>query len=221
MTKSESSVIVGVLIGIDLFITALNIFPTGNIGVDHFFSLALESNFTTWYSSAKLLGGAFLCWSIVRAGISSKWSIQVLGILLLCISMSETAMFHERTAAAIHTIRTGEVWTHGGGGAWVIYLSPLVIVSLVFFVRALLLLRREYRRGSVWLMSGLGTWMVVLAAETTPLWGGDLGPEFLESAVIVEESCEMIGATFILYGLLTYLAAAVCESAPSGRQIHE
>ena len=205
MTKNESSFIVWLLIAIDIFILLLNMFPTGNSGADHFMSLDDESNFVTWYCSSKLLIGAMLCLIVSRLRVGFRWTSRFAGTALLGISMSETSMFHERLSAAIYTISTGEVVLTGGKGIWVIYLAPVCLTVLLVLARVAQKVSREF---SVIRWPMIGTvlfWTAVLIAETAPLWSGPMTESSLRTAVVVEESCELFGATTLLIGLLAVI----------------
>ncbi len=202
MTKNESSFLIWSLLGLDFLIVLLNVFPTGNSGVDHFLSLDAESNFVTWYSSSKLFCAALLCLLTARMQSQFLWTFRIAAIALLGISMSETAMFHERLSAAIYTIRTGEVLRTGGQGLWVIYLSPVCLAVL------LMLARLSQKVSTVFpvirwpVISTILLWVVVLIAETAPRWAGPLTDAGLRMAVVIEESSELLGATTLLIGLL-------------------
>ena len=205
MTKNESSFIVWLLIAIDIFILLLNMFPTGNSGADHFMSLDDESNFVTWYSSSKLLIGAMLCLIVSRLRVDFRWTFRFAGIALLGISMSETSMFHERLSAAIYTIRTGEVILTGGKAIWVIYFAPACLIVFLVLARAAQKASREFRVIRWPMISAVFLWTVVLIAETAPRWAGLTTESSQRTAVIIEESCELFGASTLLYGLLALI----------------
>ena len=211
ITKNESSRLIGLLIGIDLFILFLNVFPTGNGGIDHFMSLDNESNFATWYSSSKLLIAAILCMIIAQTRSSFRWTFRFAGIALLGISMSETSMFHERLSAAIYTVRTGEVVLTGGKGLWVIYLAPACIIVLLALARVAQKVSKEFTVIRWPLVSTVFLWVSVLIAETAPRWAAPMTESNLRTAMIIEESCELFGATTLLIGLLAVIRE-ICDS---------
>lgn len=201
MTKKESSRIFWGLVGIDLLIVLLNVVPTENSGIDQFLSLDLESNFVTWYSSSKLLIAALLCFSISKETRNSRWLICFVGLALLGISMSETAMFHERLSGAIYTIRNGGILTAGAKGIWVLYLAPVCALVLLLLGYAAIKISREFP-AIRWPFIGVAVlWLGVLIAETAARWAGEMSPSELKAAMIVEESCEIFGATMMLYAL--------------------
>ncbi|MBL0060046.1 MAG: hypothetical protein IPP40_00710 [bacterium] len=205
MTKNESSLLIWLVIGIDLLIVVLNVFPTGNGGVDHYMSLDDESNFVTWYSSSKLLVTALLCVIVARLQDSFRWTFRFTGIALLGISMSETSMFHERLSAAIYTIRTGEVVLTGGKGIWVIYLAPVCLIVLLVLARVAQKVSKEFSVIRWPMISTVFLWTVVLIAETAPRWATPMTEASLRTAMIIEESCELFGATTLLIGLLAVI----------------
>lgn len=205
MTKNESSFIVWFFIAIDLFILLFNMFPTGNSGADHFMSIDDESNFVTWYSSSKLLFGALLCLIVSRRRVGFRWTFRFAGIALLGISMSETSMFHERFSAAIYTIRTGEVNMTGGKGLWVIYFAPVCLIVILVLARVAQKVSKEFKVIRWPMIFTVVLWTVVLIAEAAPRWAGLTTESSLRTAVIIEESCELFGASTLLYGLLALI----------------
>lgn len=201
MTKNESSRFILWLLGIELTIVLLNVFTTGNDGIDQFFSLDSESNFVTWYCSSKLLIAALLCFIIAKGKSSSRWLIRLVGLALLGISMSETAMFHERLSGAIYTIWNGEVLTTGAKGIWVLYLSPVCVLVLLLLGYTAFKISRVFPTIRRSFLGVVALWLVVLIAETAPRWAGAMSPSALNAAMIIEESCEIFGATMMLFTL--------------------
>lgn len=203
MTKNEASWIAALLLGVDLLIAALNIHTTGNRGLDDFMNVDFESNFVTWYSSSKLFFCAIICWALSRKLDGFKWTLLSTSIAMICISMSESSMFHERFAGALDTIITGKIRPEGLRGMWVVYLSPIVVLVLVVLARNMLLLARQFPGTRAPLSVAFILWVIVLVAETAPTWGSELSPRILQWGMLLEEFSEMFGTTLLVYGMCT------------------
>ncbi len=211
----NSSTVAVTLLAVDLFIVLLNLFPTGNSGVDSLFSLGDESNFTVWYSSLKLSIAAFLVIVISRHFRDRAYSLLAAGFSFLCLSVSETAMLHERLSGAVYTISSGELLTDGGDGIWVLYLAPFIVAAVFVMLRAFVGISKNSPSARLALLCGLSLWLVVPVAETIPRWAGPLSADMAALEVIVEESCELIGATLLIMGLTRVLAdqSNICPAA--------
>lgn len=200
--KIYSSLVAKILLVIDAMIITLNLFPTGNTGVDSLISLGDESNITVWYSSTKLAVAAFLLIILSQEFKTKRFSLLFSGFCCFCLSVSETAMLHERLSGAIYTISTGKLLTDGGNGIWVYYLAPIIVAAVFVMCRAFFHVSKNARSERYLLLAGLVLWVMVPLAETAPRWIGPLSNLAAAYEVLLEESFELLGATAVVLGLV-------------------
>lgn len=212
MSKNESSLLIWLLVGIDLSLMFLNVFPTGNGGIDDLFALDLESNFVVWYSSSKLLVASVLCWQAAELSVKSKWPLRVSAFACLAISISETAMIHERLYGAIHTLTQGFEMIGVGGGIWVLYLAPFIVFTATILALAFFRTGKQFPRTRIPLLIAFSLWVIVLIAETAPRWAAPLETWLERFFMLLEESCELFGTTALILGM--YAVRQETHSAP-------
>jgi hypothetical protein len=171
-----------------------------------FFFVDAEANIPTWYSSALLLLCAIILFAIAliqaenRERYVRQW--QFLAFIFLCLSIDETASFHEQMNAIGYIIKLKGLFYY----TWVIPAIFLVSIFVLFYLRFLAQLHPKTRRlfwlsGIIYLTGAIGFEM--------------LGGVMIESsdknglAYIIcyhfEEGLEFLGVTVFLYTLLNYL----------------
>lgn len=195
--------------------------------VPSFFDLDEERNFTTWYSSAKLLLAALAALACAieeppgprsRSG-RSVW--VVVALLLAGLSMDETATAHERLAALAMKLTAGESLRErllGGDPAkdafaWPVLFAPVIVAMLGFLVHALYSRLAKNRTSLVLGLAGCLCLAAALILEgpmvylSPPVeaWGAaEMGRYRLFT--FFEESAEVFGTTLILAALLLHAA---------------
>lgn len=173
-----------------------------------FFSLSLEGNLPTWYSSALLLGCGVLLLIIATgvqatgvqqggAAFSRRWSL--LGAIFLFMSLDEAVELHEQLGRLVK----GSGVLHF---SWVIPAAVLVFLIGLAYIPFLRHLPAATRRR--FLVSGILYVGGALFLEL-PLgwWTERAGEHSLGYALIdwVEETLEMLGASLFLLALLCHL----------------
>ncbi len=199
-----------------------------------FLNLDEERNFTTWYSSAKLLLaglGALACWRLepatLRAGLRS-WVWPVMAAVLVALSVDETATAHERLAAALMSGTTGESLRArllGGDSAkdaylWPVLFAPLAVALIWFLVSTLWARLRSSPRARAIGLVGCAAFVTALLLEGPAVWfsppveawGATETSRYVWFALI-EESAELIGTTAMLAATVLH-AAALAHAAP-------
>jgi len=168
------------------------------------FSLSLEGNLPTWYSSL-LLFACGITLHAVAAGARQqsapfKWRWTLLGCVFMFMSLDEAVELHEQlgTVVKLH----GVLYF-----SWVVPAGVIVLLLGLFYLPFLLHLpaRTRWR----FLIAGIMYVGGALLLEL-PLgfWAERAGTENLVYVLIdwVEESLEICGATLFLLSLLEYLA---------------
>ena len=139
---------IGILISADLILIILHLLWMERISL---INLEEEQNFATWYSSTKLLLiGIFsiVAYLIETPDLGAKLRLKhrklwlVMAVIFIGLSADETGTIHERLARYLmsHDFGQGIRQAIIGGDAtkdaflWVIFLSPLIIASLILFL---------------------------------------------------------------------------------------
>ena len=138
LSPASNRQIVSVLIIIDLIFVALYLAPTLLGYEPRMFDLDGESNFPTWYSSAKLflLAQALTALALVQARRSrlDAAPFLFLAAVALLLSADEVALIHERLARRFETGLTGVARADlyfTTTGYWMLALGPLLAAALV------------------------------------------------------------------------------------------
>jgi hypothetical protein len=166
-------------------------------------NLNAENNPSTWFSSALHLINAFLLGVIALVAERNRWRWALLAVLVLGVSMDETAQLHERLSEFLHVALS----TSGPlRFAWVIPAAGLVIVVAALSTRMLMRVP-----GGGLVLAGVAVFLI-----------GAMGLEMIEAdrsdaighvdtvmLVLcgVEELLEMIGAILAMAGLMRTVAA--------------
>ena len=209
-----------VLVGIDLILVVVNL-----LGAPSFLSLDEERNFSTWYSSAKLLGTALAavwCMSLEPAILYrglKRFTWPAVALLFTGLSMDETSTAHERLATVLMSSGEGDsLRTRLLGGdsakdafAWPVLFAP-VIVAVIYFLVSALYSRMKSDRRSLWLgIAGCTAFVAAVLLEgpavyfSPPIaaWGEAEVARYTLFAV-AEETAEIAGTTLMLASLLLH-----------------
>ena len=190
------------IVAAGLIVEVLRFGSVGDFALAQSFSLSLEANVPTWYSSVLL----FCCGLALLAVAADEepgerwlWHWRGLAAAFFAISMDEVAGFHERINA---TTRFGEQFGGVFYFAWVIPFGALVVVIGVLCLPFLAALPpstrwRFLRAGGLYVGGALGIELVLGA------WTATHGPMNLTYRLIdaVEESAEIAGASVFLWAL--------------------
>jgi hypothetical protein len=197
------------------------------------FGLNVESNIPTWYSSMQLLliGLALLAlttWLLRSderiAPLRTLFTVGGLGFVYL--SADEAGRIHEQFSAIMqswHWLRVAEmrvipVFTkqgarYGGGSLWIPLFALIGIAFLIWMWPQIRLALRVWGHEIKWMFIGFGV-LVFGAVVVEGL--GTLIPKTAAVAraaeVGLEEGLEMVGATIILFGALSIVAAVAPEA---------
>lgn len=162
------------------------------------FLLDEEATVASWWASALLLaasGGLVLASGAVPA---LRWRLRVLAVLLVALSVDESAIVHERATGALLLLSTGS--SEGDQPLWIVVALPLVALTGWFVIPILRALPPRVRT-SWWLAAGLyvggavGVELVVNTLTTRDTSVYQLG-------VAVEEGMEYAGPIVLLDSLL-------------------
>lgn len=185
----------------DAILILLNLFPVGNELVDDLVNLDMESNLAVWVSSAKLLVAALLAGSLASQVGRLKWPMRAAALLFLAISISETATLHERLGGVAYWKLHGTELSFGGA-PWILYFAPAVMAALLALIWAMKRLSAVFPSATLWLWCGVGLWCGALVAEVVPFTVSGVSANAHHYLPILEESCELVGASCFLAGLL-------------------
>lgn len=196
------------------------------VGAPSFLILDEEANFTTWYSSAKLLATALAAlWCLalepdsLRRGMQ-RWLWPAVALVFAALSMDETSTAHERLAARLMSGQgVGSLRARLLGGdadkdafAWPVLFAP-VILALIYFLVSALWSRMKTDRRSFWLgAAGCAAFVTAVVLEGSAIyssppmaaWGEQELTRYALFA-LVEETAEVIGATLMLASLLLHV----------------
>jgi len=221
------------VVAIDVLLFVANL-----VGDWSFVDLDQEKNFSTWYSSTKLLGVALAAtWCMTlepderRRGVSG-WLWPGVAALFVALSMDETSTAHERLAAWLMSGGTGETLRNrllGGDAskdafAWPVLFAPLVI-ALVYFLATALYSRMKHDRSNLWLgIAGCGCFVAAVLLEgpviydSPPMtaWGAAEISRY-RLFTLFEESLEIAGATLMLVALLRHATMLASRDHTSAR----
>jgi hypothetical protein len=172
----------------------------------HLMNVDAEQNVPTWFSSAILLGNGLLFGliGVVRWQQRAPWRWHWLGLALIFVylSLDEQAVIHE----LFNGLRDDLAVSGPLFFAWVVPAAGALLLFALIYFRFWLALPRRIR--------------LLMALAALIYLGGALGFEILSAPLFerkldytlpyklltaAEELCEMIGASVLLYALLSYL----------------
>lgn len=174
----------------------------------HLFYLGGELSVPAYFSSLMLLAAGCLFGLIARAhalrgrGWCLHWTLLALGFVWL--SFDEAASIHE---VLNPTVRIWLGMAFLSGAAWTVIAAPAVGILAVLYLQFLLSLPSRYMRlfvtaGLLYLGGAIGVELI----SQVLLKPQDVGMSWpYRLAVVVEETCEMLGIACLIYGLVAYL----------------
>lgn len=166
--------------------------------------LDAEANVASWWGSALLLAcaGGFVLAS--GALPEQRWRLRLLAVLLLLLSLDETAILHERATGALLLAATGSA--EGDAPVWVLAALPLVALTAWFVLPVLRGLPAAVRR-RWWLAGALYLGGAIGVEVVTNLLTGPGSAAYL-LGVALEEGLEYAGPIVLLDSLLLLAGAA-------------
>ena len=175
--------------------------------LNHKFYMDAESNIPTWFNTALLLAisGLFFVVGLQKVAAHERFRIHWLGAaaLFLLMSVDELSILHEMLIDPVRGWLGLRGWFYFG---WVIPgMAFLLLVAIAYFA---FFLHLEPRFKVLFSFSLFTYFLGAIGAE---MLGGRvaaaIGQRNFTYAVYasLEESLEMIGASFLIYSLLTYL----------------
>lgn len=197
-----SSNLLWLSLGVDVLLITLNVFPIGTRLFDDLFNLDKEANLAVWYSSTKLFVLAVLVWAATEQLSRLKWSLRLAAIAFLCISITETALVHERLFGVAYTMLKGHEPTVGIPGGWIVYFAPVVIAVLACIVICVYRLIQQFAGSRIFMFAGLALWIAALSSELAPYVLGLDDYTAIRPWQLLEESCEVLGTTAFLGGIM-------------------
>lgn len=177
------------------------------------FDLNGEANLPAWYSSMQLFGvsillGVFAYYNFNKHNFHS-WSLVLLAVLFFILSADEVAQIHERVGKIIDILfpkygRTENFFKNTG--IWMFVIGIPFIVVLIFLLKSSWVYFRNYKGISIRLIIGIIIWLfgALVAESFSNLW--EQGTKSFIVEVYFEESCEMIGITFIFWASYILIA---------------
>jgi hypothetical protein len=166
-----------------------------------------ESSIPTWFSSMQLFAVGLVLILQARVAKDLKIYLFVLGIGFFFLSMDEAAAIHEKLIEVAKKLDLQwflRLTFMGNHRAWMV---PYVLVGVAVLLagyRSVLLIWRNFHREALWVAFGLAIFLLggigleELSFEFQPA-GSEL---YYNLAVAAEESLEMVGASFMLYGFM-------------------
>jgi hypothetical protein len=202
------------LIGIDLGLVLLHVVCATIIEdyswtVANWFNLDAELNVPTWFSSAQLMLISVIAFAVAgktHAGpLRRALVLAVFGFLFL--SLDETASIHEGTTQIFKSLGVDSS-RHYVPGVWTIIYPVLGLAALGVFRREAMAFladppgREAFLWGATILVTG-GLLLEIAAYFIVPETGADSIYAFIQ--ICLEEGCEMIGASLMVYAMLLKL----------------
>ncbi len=172
-----------------------------------------EGNLPTWYSASQLLLIAFLVGVLAvveREGSQGQFRvILTAGFAFVLLSLDEVAQIHERFGWASDYLLPGHTrlgtafWRTG---IWMFLLGLVAIIAAVCFIRRARAYLTEYEGVLHKLILGAA---ILIGSATVPeaLYNFPNERLWLEVLVVVEETGEMIGETFLVWGCLVLVVS--------------
>lgn len=179
----------------------------------------LEANFSTWFSTALLLGAATLIGLVAiaksDAGDPLRRHWVAFSALMLLMSIDEAAQVHEMIIKP-----TQQLLGVTGGEAWV-WTIPAVFVVSLFAVASLRFLAAQ--PGPLRRLLILAFGLFVLGAIGIEAFGGVVvgrdRPVAFEIAAAIEEFFEMVGVVVLIYAIMGVLESLEVKVGFHSRRI--
>lgn len=177
------------------------------------FSLDVEVTIPAWYSSVKLLLLACLLAALsvsISAGPWPKWALLGTALVFLAMSCDEAAAVHERLQRAIDNrfptgvtgyLDVGTILAQVAIGLAGLAIAAFAVITVMRTLQGIE--RGKIAFGAGFLLLGIGAVGIDL-----PMKFLSLSATGKELWAVLEEGCEMIGVTLMIYGVLQALACA-------------
>jgi hypothetical protein len=172
-----------------------------------FLDLDGEANLPTWYASIKWFCVATLLGIFAHHNVTlsqrKSWLLVILSLVFLALSLDEVAQIHERLGKQSDILLPRGSRKHTLFSRTGIWMFVIGVPFLVFFVVLIFSIRSYFQRSPSALVKMLLGMAITLA--------GAIGVETLRNFVtphsvystlqiLLEEWCEMLGATVLLWG---------------------
>jgi hypothetical protein len=164
-----------------------------------------EASLPTWFSQMLLLSigiSAFAAAFLHRQkGPKRIWSI--IGLVGVLMSIDEVAAIHELVLQIIHLAVYGLVTPTTFSNAWLILLPFILLAGVLLLIQAIKYIPRK----TIYILT-LGAFVLLTGAVFIDiLTNAHNANTFYEKGVMValEETCELLGASIMLFGILDYL----------------
>lgn len=203
--------VLAIVLALDFLMVILHL----AFGRNHaFFNLDLEQNLPTIYQGVKLIFIStlifsnlyILIFSINRESIKSNLIWLPLYAMFLFLGVDELSQFHESFTFRVVSSGSEPIEEYMSffdrldftSATWLIIYIPLFIGFGIYTYAFFRTLVKRYKKEAVFLLVGVLFFLLVPILEyvntSAEFWGTDR----YESLMILEETCEMIGATFFL-----------------------
>lgn len=211
ISRKEANNTLKLCIIFELFLVAMYLIGALLINswtIDSLFDLNQEGNIPSWFSSTQLFLVGFMLWAGIKkinSELSSRF-LKTLGLVFFFLSIDEAAELHETFSFVAKKIipNIPSLSSHGHGVWMYIYLLGFflfIIFTYKNFITLLIKYKNETKYciyGAILLFAG------AIGIETIQLhWKLEQGLRTINIIqVSVEEFLEMLGVSFILYGVL-------------------
>jgi len=219
----------GILMAVAIILGVLHVFYADvKVGRVSWFNLDKERNIVTWFSGVCffLIGCAAIVsfyWEQTRNREASAFRLPVLwlgiGFVGLFMSLDEITILHEN----LFWRETRQVSAQLGGSMkyvtqWQILFAPAIILILGYFGLFFLNrfgISRGLRRSA---FIGIGCWLVALFLEGVRGTFKQIGAQWYDVQVFIEEVMEMMGAIFLLGAIVFYTIDIALDFTAERRQ---
>lgn len=184
-----------------------------------------ERNLTTWYSSLQLFLIGFLLAGFVYHKFdrsrTEAWALLLVPAMFFFLSLDEAAQIHEKVGRYMDTMagkHAGQRAIFDRTGGWMVVCVPMLIGAVALIAKLTWNYWRGHRR-FLWLFAAGMSLLVAAAAgiEILHNWVVPLSTA-AKAEVLVEETLEMIGATFMLWGVYLLLKESGIQIFGLGRE---
>ena len=176
--------------------------------IQQLFDLDRESNIPAWFSTIQLF---LIGFTFIYAGNASQFKnppskagTMIFGFGFIFLSLDEGAMIHEKLTWVFED-NPFVPYFDGRHGVWIVVYGVIGIILTLFLLKDLRRMWQTFRRETAIFVSGVFVYLVGAAGmETLTYFFLDKGvPLHYAIEVTVEEFTEMIGASIILYSVLS------------------
>lgn len=166
-----------------------------------------EVSIPTWFSSLQLFVIGAALFAIARFGAKHKWFLQLGAVVLVGASIDEAAGVHEKITETVNNlgIEVLQAVMIEGHGAWIVPYLAIGLVLLLVCARPTLDIMRSHRGPALLVIGGASIFVLgAVGLEILSYFLRDGADLMYSLEVAAEEFLEMIGATLVLYGVISY-----------------